>query len=108
MEDSRTPKISVTRKRGASISTIDANLHGVYDQIGGSAANPMKAEATQDVICLCTPAPKIPRPRNGEFVTLSHCLYLNVSVYPSSHSPWQTGRAGHHIIAFWSFGIAVS
>lgn len=35
---------------------------GGYTGGGGGAGPPQR-----DLICLCTPAPKVPRPRNGEF-----------------------------------------
>ena len=64
--ESPSPRTSVLgRKRAASINTADAN-YGRLERLQLSTPTSMaSSEGTRD-ICLCTPAPKIPRPRNGE------------------------------------------
>ncbi|KAG8420167.1 slightly ste11-like protein [Metarhizium acridum] len=50
------------RKRASTINTADAN-HGMFEPLNVGASS---QDGPRDIICLCTPAPKIPRPRNGE------------------------------------------
>lgn len=60
---------SFTRKRAASLTSADAT-HGLYEQLSINTSGPaMRPETSRDAICLCTPTPKIPRPRNGSFDT---------------------------------------
>lgn len=44
---------------------------------GGHAGGPLPQQ--RDLICLCTPAPKVPRPRNGELMSSSSssCLFVS-------------------------------
>ncbi|KAF9770373.1 hypothetical protein IL306_012106 [Fusarium sp. DS 682] len=62
--DSPSPRTSgLGRKRAASINTSEAS-YGRLERLKLSTPSSMaSSEATRD-ICLCTPAPKIPRPRN--------------------------------------------
>lgn len=59
------------RKRAASINTADAN-YAMFEKLKINSAASLSSSASmsldtpRDHICLCTPAPKIPRPRNGE------------------------------------------
>lgn len=63
--DSPSPRTAgLARKRAASINTADAN-YGRLEKLQLSTPSSMNSEGPRD-ICLCTPAPKIPRPRNGE------------------------------------------
>lgn len=65
----------MTRKRTASINTADAVHPRIQDlslntpsTATTSAASPHAPPFdARDLICLCTPAPKVPRPRNGSF-----------------------------------------
>ncbi|KAI6763057.1 hypothetical protein HG530_009037 [Fusarium avenaceum] len=62
--DSPSPRtVGIARKRAASINTSEAN-YGRLERLKLSTPSSMASnESTRD-ICLCTPAPKIPRPRN--------------------------------------------
>lgn len=63
--DSPSPRTAgLARKRAASINTADAN-YGRLEKLQLTTPSSMNSEGPRD-ICLCTPAPKIPRPRNGE------------------------------------------
>lgn len=53
------------RKRASSINTAPAN-HGIFEPLSISTSGQATQDGPRDIICLCTPAPKIPRPRNGE------------------------------------------
>jgi len=65
----------MTRKRTASINTADA-VHPRIQDLSLDTPSTATASTTsphappfdaRDLICLCTPAPKVPRPRNGKF-----------------------------------------
>jgi hypothetical protein len=73
--DSPSPRTAgLGRKRAAPINTSDAS-YGRLERLKLSTPSSMASnEATRD-ICLCTPAPKIPRPRNGESL-LSFSFFL--------------------------------
>ena len=79
----------MTRKRAASIVTEDHHQLHNHPRIedlslstpttattNNTAPTPgsgsrLPPDTTRDLICLCTPAPKVPRPRNGKFSSLS-------------------------------------
>lgn len=63
-----------SKKRAASINTSEAN-YARLEKLRIDSPNNMDVNTSQDLICLCTPAPKIPRPRNGEFD--SFCLFCS-------------------------------
>ena len=67
-----TPRRAINRKRAASINTEEANRAKIeslsFSTPGSASARPFDAG---NLICLCTPAPKVPRPRNGTSRPLS-------------------------------------
>jgi hypothetical protein len=58
---------SITRKRAASINTEEANRPKIesLSLATPSTASPRPFDTSGGLVCLCTPAPKVPRPRNG-------------------------------------------
>ncbi|EFY86728.1 HMG box transcription factor [Metarhizium acridum CQMa 102] len=56
------------RKRASTINTADAN-HGMFEPLNVGASS---QDGPRDIICLCTPAPKIPRPRNAFILYRQH------------------------------------
>lgn len=61
---------ATTRKRAASINTEEANRPQVEKlsiNAAPSSESPRPFDAGGGLICLCTPEPKVPRPRNGMF-----------------------------------------
>lgn len=87
------------RKRAASIDIREANKHPRLQDLslytpatGRSLATPLDVGGgPRDLICLCTKAPKVPRPRNGKpyflFYSLISCVfkffpYNPVILYP--------------------------
>lgn len=80
------PSMRMTRKRAASFNTPEVNnarmdpslttIHGLPTP--SSDALPIGVhpnETGRDLICLCVPAPKIPRPRNGKWISCSLYRY---------------------------------
>lgn len=64
--DSPSPRtVDPARKRAASINTAEAN-YARFEHLRLNTPTNMNKDSPRDHICLCTPAPKIPRPRNGE------------------------------------------
>ena len=63
------------RKRASTIGAVGAD-HGMQDSPIVNAAGAQKQDGSRDIVCLCTPAPKIPRPRNGEWKFLAAALCL--------------------------------
>ncbi|KAK8107517.1 uncharacterized protein PG998_009530 [Apiospora kogelbergensis] len=69
-----TARPGIVRKRAASIDTHEANKHPRLQDLslytpatGRSLATPLDVGGgPRDLICLCTKAPKVPRPRNGK------------------------------------------
>ncbi|KAF7550816.1 hypothetical protein G7046_g7907 [Stylonectria norvegica] len=57
----------LARKRAASINTSEAN-YARLEQLNINTPGIMSGDGSKDLICLCAPAPKIPRPRNGELL----------------------------------------
>ncbi|KAL2184859.1 hypothetical protein L209DRAFT_744144 [Thermothelomyces heterothallicus CBS 203.75] len=68
------PRRPISRKRAASINTEEANRPKVevLDLSTPSTASPRPFDASGGRICLCTPAPKIPRPRNAFILYRQH------------------------------------
>ncbi|KAJ6784752.1 hypothetical protein PWT90_04662 [Aphanocladium album] len=63
---------SFTRKRAASLTSADP-AHGLYEQLSiNTSGAAMKPESSRETICLCTPTPKIPRPRNAFILYRQH------------------------------------
>ncbi|KAK6824917.1 hypothetical protein PG987_012411 [Apiospora arundinis] len=68
-----TTRPGIVRKRAASIDTHEANKHPRLQDLslytpatGRPLATPLDVGGgPRDLICLCTKAPKVPRPRNG-------------------------------------------
>ncbi|KAF4984661.1 hypothetical protein FZEAL_177 [Fusarium zealandicum] len=70
--DSPSPRTAVlARKRAASINTADAS-YGRLEKLKLNTPTSMTSENSRDIICLCTPAPKIPRPRNAFILYRQH------------------------------------
>ncbi|KAK4122852.1 hypothetical protein N657DRAFT_539986, partial [Parathielavia appendiculata] len=68
------PRRGITRKRAASINTEEANRPKIENL---SLSTPPTASSRpfdggSDLICLCTPAPKVPRPRNAFILYRQH------------------------------------
>ncbi|TEA20106.1 hypothetical protein C8034_v007911 [Colletotrichum sidae] len=55
------------KKRAASIDVEEANSSSRQQRDYSSETGPMGGEGSKDYICLCTPALKVPRPRNDSF-----------------------------------------
>lgn len=63
---SMTPPLSLpSRQRAAALKDGDID-DGRPEQLRVNTANTMTPDDSRDMLCICTPAPKIPRPRNGE------------------------------------------
>jgi hypothetical protein len=63
------------RKRAASIDVEEANHPKMRDlslETSGVPA-PLNSSTLKESICICTPAPKVPRPRNGK------CTFISIS-----------------------------
>ncbi|KAJ4136113.1 slightly ste11-like protein [Fusarium equiseti] len=85
--ESPSPRTSVLgRKRAASINTADAH-YGRLERLQLSTPTSMaSSEGTRD-ICLCTPAPKIPRPRNAFILYRQHHQAQVVARNPNLSNP---------------------
>ncbi|KAH6955268.1 hypothetical protein DER45DRAFT_338033 [Fusarium avenaceum] len=85
--DSPSPRtVGIARKRAASINTSEAN-YGRLERLKLSTPSSMASnESTRD-ICLCTPAPKIPRPRNAFILYRQHHQAQVVSRNPNLSNP---------------------
>ncbi|KAF5018264.1 hypothetical protein F66182_9767 [Fusarium sp. NRRL 66182] len=85
--DSPSPRTAgLARKRAASINTADAS-YGRLERLKLSTPSSMaSSEGTRD-ICLCTPAPKIPRPRNAFILYRQHHQAQVVSRNPNLSNP---------------------
>lgn len=56
----------LTRKRAASLRTEGPRIEDLsLNTPTADTSPPQLLESGRDLICLCTPAPKVPRPRNG-------------------------------------------
>jgi len=73
------PRRPITRKRAASINTEEANRPKIENLSLStpSTAGSRPFDAGRDLICLCTPAPKVPRPRNGMSCPFQKCRSSN-------------------------------
>ncbi|KAF4989854.1 hypothetical protein FGRMN_8855 [Fusarium graminum] len=85
--DSPSPRTAgLARKRAASINTADAN-YGRLERLKLSTPSSMASnESTRD-ICLCAPAPKIPRPRNAFILYRQHHQAQVVARNPNISNP---------------------
>ncbi|POR38139.1 Repressor of filamentous growth 1 [Tolypocladium paradoxum] len=63
-----------SRQRASTIGAVDAG-HGMLDSPDANAAGAQKQHGSRDMVCLCTPAPKIPRPRNADQPAAAFILY---------------------------------
>ena len=88
------PRRPINRKRAASINTEEANRAKIeslsLNTPGSASARPFDVG---NLICLCTPAPKVPRPRNGMSAPLSSylpapCTLLCLFCYRLLHLPY--------------------
>ncbi|KAG6130498.1 hypothetical protein E4U38_004427 [Claviceps purpurea] len=59
------------RKRASTIQNADAN-HGMFVPLTTGTSGQVAQDGSRDIICLCTPAPKIPRPRNAFILYRQH------------------------------------
>ena len=80
----------ITRKRAASINTEEANtrqkIHSLNITTPNSASpRPFDAGGSQ-LICLCAPEPKVPRPRNGMFFWCLYSFFLFPLIF-NPHPP---------------------
>uniref|UniRef100_A0A0P0CNF9 MAT2 n=1 Tax=Hypocrella siamensis TaxID=696354 RepID=A0A0P0CNF9_9HYPO len=55
------------RKKLSAIDTSPDGSYGMFEPLTVNTSAQVTQPASRDIICLCTPAPKIPRPRNGEY-----------------------------------------
>ncbi|RMJ06914.1 hypothetical protein CDV36_013489 [Fusarium kuroshium] len=84
--DSPSPRTAgLARKRAASINTADAN-YGRLEKLQLTTPVSMNSEGPRD-ICLCTPAPKIPRPRNAFILYRQHHQAQVVARNPHLSNP---------------------
>ncbi|GJN74395.1 SNF2 family helicase [Purpureocillium lilacinum] len=60
-----------SRKRASTIHAVDAD-RGMQESPSASSAGTQRQDGARDLICLCTPAPKIPRPRNAFILYRQH------------------------------------
>lgn len=82
----------LTRKRAASLRTErpridDLSLTAPAVDRSPPLPPPHLPESGRDLICLCTPAPKVPRPRNGMSPSL-HLLPSHRCLPPNLSSPF--------------------
>ncbi|KAK4235940.1 putative HMG-box-containing domain protein [Achaetomium macrosporum] len=80
---------TTTKKRAASINTEEANRPKIENLSLGtpSTASPRPVDAGRDLICLCTPAPKVPRPRNAFILYRQHYQAQVVQQNPGLANP---------------------
>ncbi|KAH6613355.1 hypothetical protein F5144DRAFT_607270 [Chaetomium tenue] len=83
------PRRPVTRKRAASINTEEANRSKIANLslTTPNTASPRPLEASGGTICLCTPAPKVPRPRNAFILYRQHHQAQVVQQNPGLANP---------------------
>ena len=80
----------LTRKRAASLRTDGPRIEdlSLNTPTAIERSPPQLPESGRDLICLCTPAPKVPRPRNGmSFSLLYHVFILLFTFIFASFSP---------------------
>ncbi|KAK3304061.1 uncharacterized protein B0T15DRAFT_228473 [Chaetomium strumarium] len=81
---------TTTKKRAASIDTEEANRSKIESLSlrTPTTASPRPAiDAGRDLICLCTPAPKVPRPRNAFILYRQHHQAQVVQQNPGLANP---------------------
>ncbi|KAM5351933.1 hypothetical protein ACJ41O_004656 [Fusarium nematophilum] len=86
--DSPSPRTAgLARKRAASINTADASYARLEKLNNPKTPTSMTSEGSRDLICLCTPAPKIPRPRNAFILYRQHHQAEVVAHNPNLSNP---------------------
>ncbi|ORY55110.1 uncharacterized protein BCR38DRAFT_357179 [Pseudomassariella vexata] len=71
------PDARLKRKRADSIDINEANRHPRYDELSlytpsNSKLRTLPTDSPRELICLCTKAPKVPRPRNAFILYRQH------------------------------------
>ncbi|KPM34625.1 hypothetical protein AK830_g11948 [Neonectria ditissima] len=85
--DSPSPRtIDIARKRAVSINTVDAS-YARFEHLKLDTPTNMNIDSPRDHICLCTPAPKIPRPRNAFILYRQHHQAQVVAQNPNLSNP---------------------
>ncbi|KAK7397811.1 slightly ste11-like protein [Neonectria punicea] len=85
--DSPSPRtIDLSRKRAASINTADAS-YAKFEHLKLDTPTNMNVVIPRDHVCLCTPAPKIPRPRNAFILYRQHHQAQVVAQNPNLSNP---------------------
>ncbi|KAH7015317.1 hypothetical protein EDB80DRAFT_889536 [Ilyonectria destructans] len=85
--DSPSPRtVDLARKRAASINTAEAN-YARFEHLRLNTPTNMNKDSPRDHICLCTPAPKIPRPRNAFILYRQHHQAQVVAQNPNLSNP---------------------
>ncbi|KAK3902739.1 HMG box protein [Staphylotrichum tortipilum] len=71
---SESPRRPITKKRAASINTEEANRPKIehLNLTTPGTASPRPFDTSNAFICLCTPPPKVPRPRNAFILYRQH------------------------------------
>ncbi|KAG6008940.1 hypothetical protein E4U43_000079 [Claviceps pusilla] len=59
------------RNRESAVNTADAS-YGMFEPLATGSSGQVAQDGPRDIICLCTPAPKIPRPRNAFILYRQH------------------------------------
>ncbi|CAM1503933.1 Fc.00g015240.m01.CDS01 [Cosmosporella sp. VM-42] len=102
---------SLGGKRAASISTSEASYERL-EQLKINTPGSMNSDGSKDLICLCTPAPKIPRPRNAFILYRQHHQAQVVAQNPTLSNPEiskiigeQWKEEAEHVKANWK-GLA--
>ncbi|KAF9870508.1 HMG box protein [Colletotrichum karsti] len=75
-----------SRKRAASIDVDEANNSSRAREFS-LETGPMGSEGSKDYICLCTPALKVPRPRNAFILYRQHHQAQVISQHPGLSNP---------------------
>ncbi|WYZ37368.1 hypothetical protein EsH8_II_000874 [Colletotrichum jinshuiense] len=77
--------VHASRKRAASIDIDEANSSRGRDF--GLETGPMDGDGGKDYICLCTPALKVPRPRNAFILYRQHHQAQVIAHHPGLSNP---------------------
>lgn len=77
----------LTRKRAASLRTDGPRIEDLHLSTPTDTSPKLPLDNGRDLICLCTPAPKVPRPRNGMCLFLMFFAFLRVCVLPTFLCP---------------------
>ncbi|KAG5917023.1 hypothetical protein E4U42_007410 [Claviceps africana] len=59
------------RNRTSTVNNTDAR-YGMFEPLSTGPSGQLAHDGSRDIICLCTPAPKIPRPRNAFILYRQH------------------------------------